>query len=334
MTFIVDKQLLFEHLKECNLISSKSVYRIVTKDDISETSFKINEYDFIVMQKKDRRIFELTKTVDTCYIFTCFFPDESYYHTGLPLKQILSIRGRIKETKTPSPYSHVVLVYDSRDGKYDGKTVELIDGSMERNLGTGHSRLARETDICNKLFNDKGEAETTATDSERKPKRMKVDPIENDKIAPATKCTSGDRGKQIVKTPDYIFDYIHKIAGTKDVYDPCPIDPTSNGLEVPWKEWNYVNPPYKCIYPWIDKAIQEAVNGNNTLLFVPVSSSSYWYRDVIKSPHVTALTFIKGYIKFKGHKQGLPRAICIITISAAPRDTPTLFAEFITIESR
>ena len=30
----------------------------------------------------------------------------------------------------------------------------------------------------------------------------------------------------------------------KQFFDPCPVEPKFNGLEIKWKDLNFVNPPY------------------------------------------------------------------------------------------
>ena len=47
-------------------------------------------------------------------------------------------------------------------------------------------------------------------------------------------------------------------------FDPCPKQPTVNGLEISWKRRNYVNPPYTEKELWINKAISEMDKGNLT----------------------------------------------------------------------
>ena len=48
-------------------------------------------------------------------------------------------------------------------------------------------------------------------------------------------------------TPKYLLDYIKKeFFYWNDFFDPCPYDPNYkvDWLEIDWKEYNFVNPPY------------------------------------------------------------------------------------------
>ena len=55
-------------------------------------------------------------------------------------------------------------------------------------------------------------------------------------------------------TPKNIYNHFVKKHG---YFDPCPENPKFNGLEIEWKEKNFVNPPYNQIDKWIDKALRE-----------------------------------------------------------------------------
>lgn len=60
-------------------------------------------------------------------------------------------------------------------------------------------------------------------------------------------------------TPKYILDAVDKAMGGKFVFDPCPIDPIFDGLDVPWPSNCYINPPYsrELKRAFIEKAIHE-----------------------------------------------------------------------------
>ena len=47
-------------------------------------------------------------------------------------------------------------------------------------------------------------------------------------------------------TPDRVWDMIKEKWGyeKEQFFDPCPVNPQWNGLEINWRELNYVNPPY------------------------------------------------------------------------------------------
>ena len=55
------------------------------------------------------------------------------------------------------------------------------------------------------------------------------------------------------KTPYLIYRYYWM----QNYFDPCPYNSSFDGLQIDWKERNFVNPPYSQISKWIDKSIEE-----------------------------------------------------------------------------
>ena len=56
------------------------------------------------------------------------------------------------------------------------------------------------------------------------------------------------------RTPSFLYDRLMVLG----YYDPCPYQATFNGLEIEWKEKNFVNPPYSQLKKWVIKSIEEA----------------------------------------------------------------------------
>lgn len=52
-----------------------------------------------------------------------------------------------------------------------------------------------------------------------------------------------------------------------------------NGLRLPWALWTFCNPPFRRIRPWVEKAIDEAFAGHNSVLLLPAACSTRWFRD-------------------------------------------------------
>lgn len=61
-------------------------------------------------------------------------------------------------------------------------------------------------------------------------------------------------------------------------FDPCPLNPEFNGLEIEWEEWNFVNPPYSNPLIWVKKAIEESKKGKHVILLLKNDCSTKWYR--------------------------------------------------------
>jgi len=95
--------------------------------------------------------------------------------------------------------------------------------------------------------------------------------------------------------PDFLAKY-------KDYFDPCPWHHDLNlwnGLEVDWKPFNFVNPPYslKLKVAFVQKTIYETINGCNSTLLLPVSTSTVLFHKWIKQYKVE---FLEGRLRFIG----------------------------------
>lgn len=78
--------------------------------------------------------------------------------------------------------------------------------------------------------------------------------------------------------------------------DPCPLH-GSGGLDRPWGDSTYCNPPYgREIGKWIVKAYTEARGGKTVVLLVPSRTDTAWFQDYcLKADEIR---FIKGRLKF------------------------------------
>lgn len=104
------------------------------------------------------------------------------------------------------------------------------------------------------------------------------------------------------KTPDYFYNELNKEFDFN--FDPCPYQHDIkkwNGLEIEWKERNFINPPYsrKLKEAFVKKAIQESKKGKLCVMLLPVSTSTRLFHDFIL-PNKKEIRFIDGRIKFSG----------------------------------
>lgn len=100
-------------------------------------------------------------------------------------------------------------------------------------------------------------------------------------------------------TPDYFYDPLNREFNFN--FDPCPLNPTFDGLTIEWKERNFINPPYnrKLKEAFVEKAIIESKKGKLCVCLLPVSTSTKLFHDVIV-PNANDIRFVKGRIKFIG----------------------------------
>lgn len=87
-----------------------------------------------------------------------------------------------------------------------------------------------------------------------------------------------------------------------------------DSLQIPWSERTignlcFLNPPYSNIAPWAAKCDAEARMGCRTLLLVPASVGSNWFRDHV---HKKAFVlFLNGRITFVGQPTPYPRDLIL-----------------------
>lgn len=103
-------------------------------------------------------------------------------------------------------------------------------------------------------------------------------------------------------TPDHILDWVREQFG--EFFDPCPLKHDLskwNGLEIPWKDVNFVNPPYNNAgkVAFIKKAYEEYLKGKIIIMLMPVSTDIAAFHEIIL-PNAEII-FIKGRVKFKGY---------------------------------
>lgn len=89
--------------------------------------------------------------------------------------------------------------------------------------------------------------------------------------------------------------------------DPCPLNPTEDGLEVDWGRRCFVNPPYSKVKEFLKKAWEEIGKDNTEVaVFLTFSNTdTKWFHDYLYG--IAELRFIKGRLRFldeDGVKQG------------------------------
>jgi hypothetical protein len=110
------------------------------------------------------------------------------------------------------------------------------------------------------------------------------------------------------QTPKAVYDELDREFNFD--FDPCPHNPTFDGLSVSWGKSNFVNPPYgRKIVKWIKKGYEEYLKGKIVVFLIPSrTDTSYWHEYIMKADEIR---FIKGRLKFGGSKQGAPFPSCV-----------------------
>ena len=103
-------------------------------------------------------------------------------------------------------------------------------------------------------------------------------------------------------------------------FDPCPTNPSFDGLKVSWGKRNFINPPYgRKIKDWIKKAYEESLNNKLCVLLIPSRTDTKWWHDyIMKSKDIR---FIKGRLKFSNYKNSAPFPSCVVVFNQVSENT-------------
>lgn len=97
------------------------------------------------------------------------------------------------------------------------------------------------------------------------------------------------------KTPKAFYKALD--AEFRFTFDPCPPNPTFDGLQIQWGSVNYVNPPYgRQIGAWLEKARLEQENGRTSVFLIPSRTDTKWWHDHVMNSD--EIRFIKGRLHF------------------------------------
>ena len=108
---------------------------------------------------------------------------------------------------------------------------------------------------------------------------------------------------QIGKTPKDLYDILNKEFNFD--FDPCPENPTFNGLLCNWKQSNFINPPYNQQKAWVVKAYLESLNDKICVMLLPARTDTKLFHElIIKKAH--EIRFIKGRLQFGGYTNSAP----------------------------
>ena len=103
-------------------------------------------------------------------------------------------------------------------------------------------------------------------------------------------------------TPDRVFYIIQDEWDflKQDMFDPCPVNPCFDGLNVDWEKINFVNPPYTLLKEFVEKAIEESYKSKKTIMLLPSKTDQQWFHDLIDFPY--KIVWIRKRLKFKNNK--------------------------------
>lgn len=144
----------------------------------------------------------------------------------------------------------------------------------------------------------------------------------NGRRAPAQKP---GRSVQSVQTPPEFIAAVKQMLGVREFTIDLAADAQNtqaprfyteadNALMQPWPtrvgEWNWLNPPFAKLAPWLKKAQIEALHGANTAVLVPAGVGSNWFRDHVL--HSAVVLFLNGRLTFVGHTSPYPKDLMLL----------------------
>ena len=105
------------------------------------------------------------------------------------------------------------------------------------------------------------------------------------------------------ETPDVVWDMIAAKWGylKEEMFDPCPVGFTQDGLTLIWTKLNYVNPPYTLLKDFVAEAMYQArMYDHKTIMLLPSKTDQQWFHDIIDGKY--KIKWIRKRLKFKGAK--------------------------------
>lgn len=127
---------------------------------------------------------------------------------------------------------------------------------------------------------------------------------------------------QFAQTPGWLKTHVRKSVGK--YFDPCPASPRFDGLAIPWKRVNYVNPPYEDVSSWMAKAVREWTAHNRASLFlIPFRMHTRYIREA--APHISQWILLRRPPAFQGYRGRLPFAVYMPIVGRLPKRMQTDF---------
>jgi site-specific DNA-methyltransferase (adenine-specific) len=117
------------------------------------------------------------------------------------------------------------------------------------------------------------------------------------------------------RTPQAVYDALNDEFAFD--FDPCPPDPTFDGLTIEWGRSNFVNPPYGRELPkWVSKAHAEAAKGKTVVMLIPSRTDTRWWHDHAMTAN--EIRYIKGRLRFQGARHNAPFPSCVVIWRGRP----------------
>ena len=118
------------------------------------------------------------------------------------------------------------------------------------------------------------------------------------------------------RTPKDIYDKLDN--EFRFDFDPCPSNPSFDGLSIEWGKSNFVNPPYgNMIGKWIAKGFEEWKKGKVVVFLIPSRTDTIWWHSFIMK--ADEIRFIEGRLKFSDYHNSAPFPSCVVIFNSNER---------------
>ena len=113
------------------------------------------------------------------------------------------------------------------------------------------------------------------------------------------------------ETPDKLIQMLRTVFGIRTpLFDPAPPSPQFDGLIIPWKRRNFVNPPFSNALQWIQKAKLESYSGRTSYLLLPFKSDTrYMHRELFD--HASCILLWLHPVRFKYFSSALRHTMTV-----------------------
>lgn len=128
---------------------------------------------------------------------------------------------------------------------------------------------------------------------------------------------------QVVETPQSLMKKLNE--KYKFDFDPCPVQPEHDAMQIEWGKCNFVNPPFRYTHGFIVKATEEAMKGNKSVFLIPDPSRAHYFTPCLLAGVVNHLTFLRSGLKFKGYKAPCPLTMVLLEIGPPEKGTGLSF---------
>ena len=122
------------------------------------------------------------------------------------------------------------------------------------------------------------------------------------------------------ETPQEFFDTYNAVyvftldvcATTENSKCPAFFTQEMNGLAQEWSGNCWMNPPYgRTIGQWMKKAYESSLKGATVVCLVPARTDTAWWHDYAMKGEIE---FLRGRLKFGGHKNNAPFPSAIVVM--------------------